>query len=269
MRIVTSLILLPFLGIVGCTTPAYFSLPVHRFDSPEARGKAWSGGLEVQHYQPLYFVTVENLHTTPPQGEDVTNHVNDETDSDADEIGLGHFGHGIRLGVARKIDVGFVGSWGSGGGSRLHIKWQFWGEPKIKSQPGNFSMALASNYHSGVLTGNSDDFGDDARYRVRMKAWDFGLIAGYRVEEDFLPYLNFTWVEIDADTEVEQQDNGTTTARYDFRGEGSQGILILGGRSEFKWGGVLSLEWALSRSQWESARNKDFGSIGGMFGWGW
>lgn len=53
---------------MGCSTPAYFSVPSQRFQSPTVSGETFKGGIGGGISETPYVVTVKDINASPPSG---------------------------------------------------------------------------------------------------------------------------------------------------------------------------------------------------------
>lgn len=237
--------------LTACATPAYFSVPNQRLDSPTVGGKMWKGNVGGAITSPTYVVTVKDVDATPPSssGSTITRDPEDFNFIDAVHVD-------IRLGLGSRFEISNVGP-------MTHAKFQFLGSSRAEATPNEWVGAITAD----VLTidnENTTDGNTTADASVEGDGLGASLIVGYRTDSPWIYYVNINYLDFEAETTVKQ-----SSTIFTYKGSGRQFGAALGARFEKERGFYMIGEWAYSKTNWAAANESELGSFGGALGWAW
>ena len=228
---------MPFI-LSGCLVS--LRTPSLRFLSPEAKGKAGHGEAFASLQSTQRAVLIPETTDTPPT-------MNQPRNNKTEVL----FGVNAAVGVWRLIDVYarlpnvFFENTPVVGG----LKFQFIGAPESEEKMGNFSVSLIagggwaqdSDHDTAEVAPSSDAF-----HKVHTAVLESGLLAGYRVNENFLGYFGSFFTEYLSSGYVKQ---GTT--KYNYDQSAHQIASNLGIQINFA-AFLARLELGMSSSRWNS-----------------
>jgi len=271
------LILTSCLFLAGCSTPAYFTLPAQKFESPEVRGQ-WQGGIELHIQQPIYVITHSDSADNPPDDSGAGPSLDLPNDESAFFLlGFENFSMAARLGLGHKFEVsGHAGTVHSPSSAR--VKYQALGDvsgpeegevDNTNKWVGSLFASYLYSYSKRDGSGNSDDdtlgLVDDVTVRIQNVGYDVGLVAGYRVKENVLPYLTLAYTNLRTDVRI---NNFDTNDEYDFEDEITTQIAINPGvRIEAAEIAYFALEPSISQTKYADKTHKwyvTWGLLGGL-----
>ena len=235
--------LAPVAALVGCETTADFRLPDNRFVTPEIRGEAWSGRLNL-----LAYGSKTNVILARDEMPDVRDGV-----VTVDNAGLRKddgFFLGADLSVERGVEL-FSINGGNG------IKWQLTGDSEKTAKAGNLSVAVALGYDAGTRrnTKQKEEFGHvDTHSRVRYEVIDLMALAGFRLTDDALLYANLARARFRGTGAIHHIVSSVTGSVYEDytiaspRRAGEQWSALIGLRAVDELGAFGALEGGFART---------------------
>ncbi len=161
------IIFLSLYFLVGCATR--YIIPGNRFITPESQGEFLRGQLELQQ-------TGANQLTADLSNGSVSDGV---TYTDVTRLGFL-----FSSSIFNKFD--FVWSHTGGGNSLFGVKLQLLGDSKVSKGTGH-KVAFAA------LGGANDHETGDTAVKFRLSGKEYVSLYGYRITENFLPYISFSY----------------------------------------------------------------------------
>jgi hypothetical protein len=235
--------------LTACTTPAYFSVPNQRFQSPTVSGETLKGEVAIGAEHPTYVVTVKDITATPPDisGAEIT-----RTAPDVD-INLVV---DLHIGLGSQFDVSFDSDF-------FHVKYQFMGSSRKEAKEHEWVGAMTLDEFNDSSETTSDSTAAD-KYKLEANGYGASLIVGYRTTKETYPYVNLNYLDFSAKTDVTQ-----TATVFKYNDSGTQFGFLLGLRHETPKGMYGSLEWSYSKTKWANLEPRELGSIGYIIGYAW
>lgn len=229
----------------GCAVE--YGMRIHRFESPEAQGRAGSGGVTFG-VPTVHALVIDDWFEADPLDPDT---VRFDGENRAFDIGC-DIGVAERWDVTLKTGLPYL-PFAVGG------KYQIFGQPRATATPGNVS--LAATVAPGLYT--FDEYAGGRTAEGYIGSLDASLIAGYRITDWLLAYGGPYATYHDA-FDVEIRDAGEKIKRS---GDGRQLGVHLGLRFEAKHF-VAMVEAAWSDARWEGLQDDAF-ALGVTIGFQW
>jgi len=231
------LISFSFFGGGGCSHS--IKIPVSRFVSPEVKGRY--GDVSIGGA----LVGVNEIQISP----DVTRippFLDNPTIANKNRVRLL-----ADFGIARKWDLFVRAPFASI--NRFGIKYQLLGDPYIKAQAGNFSMALAASFGMARGSKSRKDLFNNDESTVKFSNWmyDGSIILGYRFSREALAYLDLFATRIHTHGSINQ-----ALASFRYEQEGDQRGAAFGLSYHLSQliefiaeGSVAKIEWPMAPSE--------------------
>jgi hypothetical protein len=230
-------------------------IPGNHFISPEVSGELLKGRVGSSFASETHVVLARDIMETPSE----TNNPDLRTGNSLNLF--------ASLGVWEKIDVRLDSALGLGGVI------QIFGKSAKDAIPGNWSIAIHS--HAGSSSRSEEFSSSGHSYDVKGTAEstriDIGTVAGYRVNENFLPYVGIASTRTRASGETKKIDksNGETNTYMIKERTGDSKTLNIGFYFGSASGWFGTLETGYMVTTWPDT--KSFGTVvhGANCGYSW
>lgn len=198
------------IALSACATgPIQFDMPTTQGESPEVAGRTMGAQIRAQT------TTNRNIRLANDYGYDaVATFTPSLTRASGDVLG-GVVGAAGELGLTQRFSVGLKSI---GGPWSLSGKYQFLGEPRTTSGPGNFSMSMGASFGTTETKDEANYTSRKASYSLSHAQLGLILLMGYRVTQEVLLFVGGGYTHLS----YEGEQTLFSTAKSNFSGTGYQ-----------------------------------------------